>query len=84
MVEDDIKSQVVSLILNGKAEEALELLAKEYHVVVPSLKVGLPKKHKTTAYGCYTSKNHTISVKNSDTLVNPFVILHEFHSPYNL
>jgi len=79
MVEDDIKSQVVSLILNGKTEEAVELLSKEYHVAVPSLKVGLPKKHKTTAYGCYTAKNQTISVQNSDMLVNPFVILHEFY-----
>ena len=79
MVEDNFKPQVVSLILNGKTEEAIELLSKEYHVVEPSLKVGLPKKHKTTAYGCYTAKNQTISVLNSDTLVNPFVILHEFY-----
>ena len=79
MIEDNFKSQVVSLILNGKTEEAVELLSKEYHVTVPSLKVGLPKKHKTTAYGCYTAKNQTISVQNSDTLINPFVILHEFY-----
>lgn len=70
---------VVWLILNGKPEEALELLAKDYQVRVPALKVGLPKKHKITAYGCYTSKNQTISVLNSDVLVNPFVILHEFY-----
>jgi hypothetical protein len=67
------------MILNGQTEDALNLLSKEYHVTVPLLKVGLPKKHKTTAYGCYTAKNQTISVLNRDTFVNPFVILHEFY-----
>jgi hypothetical protein len=76
---DNFKPLVVSLILNGKPEEALELLAKTYKVKVPALKVGLPKGHKTTAYGCYTAKNQSISVLNSDVLVNPFVILHEFY-----
>jgi hypothetical protein len=76
---ENFKPLVVSLILNGKPEEALELLAKNYRVKVPALKVGLPKGHKTTAYGCYTNKNQTIAVLNSEILVNPFVILHEFY-----
>ncbi len=79
MTQDNFKPIVVWLVLNGKPEEALELLAKNYKVKVPALKVGLPKKHKTTAFGCYTSKNQTISVLNSDVLLNPFVILHEFY-----
>jgi hypothetical protein len=54
-------------------------LAKKYRVNVPDLKVGLPKGHKITAFGCYTSKNQTISVLNSDILINPFVIVHEFY-----
>lgn len=73
------KAYVVYLILNGKTEEALELLAKEYGVAVPVLRVGLPKGYKATAYGSYTAKTQTISVHNSDALVNPFVILHEFY-----
>jgi len=76
---DDFKSAVVSLILNGKAEEALVILAKQYKVNTPKLKVGLPKGHKTTSYGCYTSKTETISVLNSDLLNNPLIILHEFY-----
>jgi hypothetical protein len=76
---DDFKSTVVLLILNGKPEEALSLLAKQYNVRTPKLKVGLPKGHKTVAYGCYTSKTETISVLNSDLLNNPFIILHEFY-----
>ena len=79
MAQDNFKPMVVWLILSGKPEEALELLAKNYQVKVPALKVGLPKGHKMTAYGCYTSKNQTISVLNSDVLLNPFVILHEFY-----
>jgi hypothetical protein len=76
---DDFKSAVVLLILNNRTEEALVLLAKQYNVNTPNLKVGLPKGHKTSAYGCYTAKNETISVLNSEMLSNPLVILHEFY-----
>jgi Zn-dependent peptidase ImmA (M78 family) len=79
MAQDNFKPVVVWLILNGKTEEALMLLAKKYKVNVPKLKVGLPKGRKVTAFGCYTAKNETISVLNSDIIVNPFVILHEFY-----
>ena len=79
MVQDNFKPLVVWLIISGKPEEALELLAKNFKVKVPTIKVGLPKGHKITAFGCYTSKNQTISVLNSDVLLNPFVILHEFY-----
>ena len=79
MTQDNFKPYVVWLILNGKTEDALELLARNYRVNVPKLKVGLPKKHKIKAYGCYTNKNETISVLNSDMLINPFVVLHEFY-----
>ena len=73
------KPLVVWLVLNGKAEDALALLAENYKVNVPKLKVGLPKGRKKSAYGCYTPKNETISVLNSDVLRNPFVVLHEFY-----
>ena len=79
MEQDKYKVLVVWLILNGKTEQALELLSKNYKVNVPQLKVGLPKGHKITAFGCYTNKNETISVQNSDILANPFVIIHEFY-----
>ena len=79
MEQDKYKMLVVWLILNGKTEQALELLSKNFKVNVPQLKVGLPKGHKITAFGCYTNKNETIFVQNSDILVNPFVIIHEFY-----
>ena len=79
MVQEGFKPVVVWLILNGKTEEALSLLAKNYAVNVPRLKVGLPKGHKIKAFGCYTAKHETIAVLNSDVLSNPFVIIHEFY-----
>jgi hypothetical protein len=75
----NFKPLIVWLILNGQAEKALELLAKNYNASTPKLKVGLPKGRKATAFGCYTSKDGTISVLNSDVIRNPFVILHEFY-----
>jgi Zn-dependent peptidase ImmA (M78 family) len=65
--------------LNGRAEEALERLAKQYNVLLPKLKVGLPKRHRRNTFGCYTPKNQTIYVLNSDVLKEPYVILHEFY-----
>ena len=79
MGQPDFEPLVVWLILSGKVEHALEVLAQNYKVTVPSLEVGLPKKHKLKAYGCYTAKTQTISVQNSEILQNPFVILHEFY-----
>lgn len=73
------KPLIVWLILNGKAEEALTLLAKNYRVNTPKLKIGLPKGRRKNIFGCYTPRNETISMLNSDTLGNPFVVLHEFY-----
>jgi hypothetical protein len=73
------KPFIVWLILNQRAEEALNLLAEHYGVNVPHLKVGLPKGHRKNVRGCYQSRKETIFVFNSDVLANPFVILHEFY-----
>jgi Zn-dependent peptidase ImmA (M78 family) len=78
-LEQKFKATIVWLILDGKVEKALEILAKKHGVRVPSIEVGLPKKNKRKALGCYNGKNMTISVLNSDTLKDPFVILHEFY-----
>jgi hypothetical protein len=78
-MQREFKSSVVWLILNKRTEEALELLAGNYKVSVPKLKIGLPKGHHKTAYGCYTNKNETISLLDSNLLDNPFVVLHEFY-----
>jgi hypothetical protein len=73
------RGSIVLLILNGKPEHALELLADYYHVSVPKIKVGLPKGHRKNVLGCYTARDRTISVLNSDVLKDPLVVLHEFY-----
>jgi hypothetical protein len=78
-LQANFKPLIVWLILNGQAEKALDLLAKNYKVSTPKLKVGLPKGRKAKAFGCYTPKDSTISLLNSDGMENPFVILHEFY-----
>ena len=78
-MEQEFKASIVWLILNGKPEKALELLAEHYRVEVPTLKVGLPKGRKKKTLGCYNAKKKTIFVLNSDTLKEPFIILHEFY-----
>ena len=78
-MEQKFKATIVWLILNGKVEKALEMLARKHGVGVPIIEVGLPKRRKRRALGCYNSSKRTISVLNSDTLKDPFVILHEFY-----
>ena len=73
------KPLIVWLILNKRTEEALNLLSDHYQVTMPRLKVGLPKGHKKNVFGCYTSKNQTILLLNSEVIGNPFVIIHEFY-----
>jgi hypothetical protein len=73
------KPTIVLLILNKQTEQALELLAKNYEVDIPKLKIGLPKGHKNHVYGTYSTKDQTIRLMNSDMLGNPFVVLHEFY-----
>jgi hypothetical protein len=77
--DQKFRASIVWLIANGKAEEALELLAGNYGVDVPEVRVGLPKGHRTKTLGCYVAKDKTITVLNSDVLKEPFVILHEFY-----
>jgi Zn-dependent peptidase ImmA (M78 family) len=78
-VQQTFKAIIVQLILNGETEKALGLLAQQYAVNAPKIRVGLPKGRKKKALGCYNAKSRTISILNSDTLREPFVVLHEFY-----
>ena len=69
----------MQLILNGKVEEALALLAEQYKVDLPRVRVGLPNHHRKNSLGCYKAKNQTITVLNSNTLKEPALVLHEFY-----
>ena len=73
------KALVVRLLLSGKTEEALEQLASFYRTSTPKIKVGLPKGHRKKTLACYTARDKTIAVLNSDALMDPFTVLHEFY-----
>lgn len=79
LLEQNFKALVVLLILNGRVEEALGKLAERYGVVEPKLKVGLPKGRRKKVLGCYSVKDKTIYVLNSEALKEPFTVLHEFY-----
>jgi len=76
--EQLFKAKVVALILSKEPEEALEILSRFYKIDAPELKVGLPKGHGKNP-ACYTAKDRTIHMANSENLHNPFLILHEFY-----
>ena len=69
---------MVQLILDHRAEEALELLADHYNDVAPRLEVGLPPGHTGVA-GCYLPSRKTIYTRDGEGLSNPFLIIHEFY-----
>jgi len=75
---DLFKAYIVSLILDGKLDKALDLLSDFYHVSRPKLKVKHLKGH-SKALATYSLKNKTIYVQNGDYYTNPLVILHEFY-----
>ena len=77
--EIPFRAYVVWLVTIGKVAVALQLLAKYYNVPVPKLKVGLPRRRRLRTLGCYVPEDETIYLLNSDALMNPFVILHEFY-----
>jgi Zn-dependent peptidase ImmA (M78 family) len=77
--EPEFRAFVVHLVLDGKVEKALELLARQYRVSLPKIEVGLPRSHGKNVFGCYTTKNQTIYVLNSEIMKEPFVVLHEFY-----
>jgi hypothetical protein len=72
------KRNVVSLILEGRPEEALVFLAEKYGVRPPKLKIGTVKGRRRVA-GCYVAKEETIYFSNSEMMFEPYVVLHEFY-----
>src|SRR3972149_1983650 len=76
--EQAFKVKIVQLILGKETQKAIEALSQHYGIVVPKLKVGMPKKSGRNA-GCYLSRTKTIHLADREKLVDPFVILHEFY-----
>ncbi len=77
---DDLnKAKIVSMILNKRTEEALQLLSKFYGMTPPEIVVGTIKGKRKTVYAVYVQKESKIYAINSDVFYNPFIVLHEFY-----
>jgi len=74
----EFRAKIVHLIIDGRPEHALRLLAKYYGVSEPALRVGTVKRHRKVS-ACYVEKESKIYLSNSGFMTNPFVILHEFY-----
>jgi hypothetical protein len=72
------RAKVVSLIIDGRAEVALKLLAEHYRVAEPDLKVGTVRRHRRVL-ACYVERERRIYLAKGEYLTSPFVILHEFY-----
>jgi hypothetical protein len=78
-LDDMTKAKIVQMILDGKAERALEKLSDFYHVEAPRIAVGTIKKKRRTVYAVYAVQEKKIYTLNSDIFYNPFVIIHEYY-----
>ena len=73
------KAKIVSLILDKRPENALELLADFYRVKIPRLTVGTVRGHRSNVLAVYLPAKNVILAVNQDALFHPFVILHEWY-----
>jgi len=73
-----VRARAVALILDGRVEEAVEMLAGYYGVPRPRVRVGLPPRC-SRALGCYVASKRTIYLRSSEEYRNPLVVLHEFY-----
>lgn len=78
-LDDMTKAKIVQMILDGKAERALEKLSEFYHVETPRIAVGTIKKKRRTVYAVYVVQEKKIYALNSDIFYNPFIIIHEYY-----
>jgi hypothetical protein len=73
-----VRARAAALILEGRVEEAVEMLADYYGVLRPRVRVGLPPRC-SGALGCYVPSKRTIYLRSSEEYRNPLVVLHEFY-----
>ena len=73
------KAFIVSLILDKKPENALQLLSDFYKVKPPKLSVGTVRGHRRNVLAVYLPAKQIILAVNQDAFYHPFVILHEWY-----
>lgn len=74
----EFHARIVGLIVNGRPEQAIELLSKHYEVREPTLRVGTVKRNRNVL-ACYVERENRIYLSNSSFVTDPFVVLHEFY-----
>ncbi|MEO9276341.1 MAG: hypothetical protein ABI340_00975 [Nitrososphaera sp.] len=78
-LDDLTKAKVVQMILDGKTEDALDVLSDFYRVDTPKIIVGTVKRKRRTVFAVYVPMERKIYALNSDIFCNPFVIIHEYY-----
>lgn len=73
-----VRARAAYLILEGRVEEAVEILADYYGVPRVRVMIGLPPRCGA-ALGCYVPSKRTIYLRSSEEYRNPHVVLHEFY-----
>ena len=77
--ETKTQALIVTMILNKRTEESLQLLSNFYNIQPPEVIVGTIKGKRKTVHAVYVGNQKRIYATNSDIFYNPFVILHEFY-----
>ena len=77
-MDDCLKAEVVRLILQGSAEEAIRVVCEAYGKPPPKLKVGRVKG-MGSALAVYRVRDETIYLSDGSYIRNPFIILHELY-----
>ncbi|MDA4125523.1 MAG: hypothetical protein OK438_08800 [Thaumarchaeota archaeon] len=77
--EEEFKALVVSMILDSKTEDALDLLCKHYHVQRPRLGVGVVEGRTKGVAAVYSQGRKEILAAKREYLFDPFVMIHEFY-----
>ncbi len=78
-LSDAEKATIVSLILDKRPENALQLLADFYKVKAPKLSVGTVRGHRRNVLAVYLPTKHIILAINQEAFYHPFVIIHEWY-----
>ena len=76
--EEEVLAEAVQLVLEGRVEEAVQLVSNYYGLKPPRVRVGLPKRC-LKALGCYVPSKKTIYLRSSSEYMNPFIVMHELY-----
>jgi len=77
-IDPETAYRVVALILEGRTEDAVEVLAEYFGVDPPRLAVKRPKG-VGKALAVYVAGKETIYFTRGEYYSNPFIVLHEFY-----